>query len=248
MISLILLLDGLHPLNMSSLRLRLCCVPIYKSILHLCLEGSQRYMSIIRVPKSLSSCLLVLVHMLLQPSLCFSSFHELVHTDVIRLLLEIASVLSGIKYLHDSEHSTHSRTQALCPLVTVSQHRNTAMLPSNCHSQIHLRKRSRCTVSEWITMLLTKCAQDLKGYRLSAIPRGSPLKIRSLALVLQCPCTSWDGHLHLIPWFLLHMLLCPEVLGRLCVPPQSALSRAKQACQKYPGTPIPFQWVMGCHL
>jgi len=60
-------------------------------------------MSVNGVPKSLPNCLLVLTHMLLQPSLYFPSFHELVHTDVIRFLPEIAGVFSGIKHLHDSE-------------------------------------------------------------------------------------------------------------------------------------------------
>ena len=73
---------------------------------------------------------------------------ELVHTDVIRLLPEIAGVFSGIKHLHDSEHSTHSRTQAQCLLVMVPHHRNTVMLPPNYHSGIHLRNSSHCTVGE----------------------------------------------------------------------------------------------------
>ena len=122
MVGLIPLLDGLHPLSMSGPCLCLCYVPIYSSILHLNLEGYQRCMSVLSVPKSLPSYLLVLTHMLLQPSLYFPSFHELVHTDVIRLMLEIASVLLDIKHLHDSEHSTHSKTQALCPLIMVPHH------------------------------------------------------------------------------------------------------------------------------
>ena len=142
------MLDGLHPLSMSGPSLYLCCIPICNNILHLSLEGSQCCMSVSSVPKSLPSYLLVLIHMLLQPSLYFPSFHELVHTDVIRLLLEIAGVLSGIKHLHDNEHRTLSRTRALCPLIMVPHHRNTVMLPPNYHSWIHLRNRSRCTIGE----------------------------------------------------------------------------------------------------
>ena len=140
------MLDVLHPLSMSGLCLYLCYVPICNIILHLSLEGSQYCMSVSSVPKSLPSYLLVLTHMLLQPSLYFPSFHELVHIDVIKLLPDIAGIFSGIKHLHDSEHGTHSRTRALCPLVTVLHHRNTVMLPPNCRSWIHLRNRSHCTV------------------------------------------------------------------------------------------------------
>ena len=139
MVGIIPLLDDLHPLSMSGPCLYLCRVPICNNILYLSLEGSQRCMSVISVPKSLPSCLLVLTLMLLQPSLYFPSFHELVHIDVIRLLLEIAGVLSGIKHLHDNKQSTHSRTQTLCPLITVPHHRNAVMLPPSCHSWIHLR-------------------------------------------------------------------------------------------------------------
>jgi hypothetical protein len=189
------------------------------------------------VPKSLPSCLLVLTHMLLQPSLCFPSFHELVHTDVIRLLPEIASVLLGIKHLHDSEHSTHSGAWALRLLVMVPHQRNAVMLPPNCHSWMHPRKRFGCTIGECITMLLTNGAQDLKSYNLSAFPRDFPLRTRSPTLVLRCLSTSWEAPTPqtMVPPAPASGSKSTRVA--LCTLQSVVLSRAKQACQKYPRMP-----------
>ena len=99
-------------------------------------RGLQCCMSVISVPRSLPSYLLVLTHMLLWPSLYFPSFHELVHTDVIRILPEIAGVLSGIKHLYDNEHSTHTglepyaRSSRSCTIETQLCYLQTAIVRS----------------------------------------------------------------------------------------------------------------------
>ena len=61
--------------------------------------------------------------------------------------------------------------------------------------------------------------------------------------------TSQNGHLHLKPWFLLHMPLCPKVLGRLCVPHKMPHSLEQGRCAKDTQERlIPFRWVIRCHL
>jgi hypothetical protein len=158
------------------------------------------------------------VHPSPQPLLYIPGFHELVYIDSIGLLLETPSLLPGIKHPHDREHSAHGRTWALCPLVTVPHHRHAVMMYPNCLNRIHLRKRSRSTIGELITMLLIDLAQYLKSYHLNTFPRGPSLRLSAPALPLWRLSTSKNSCSHHKPRVPLHILLVPRIAGWLRVP------------------------------
>jgi hypothetical protein len=82
----------------------------------------------------------------------------LVHADSVRLLPEISSILPCIEHLHDSKHSAHSGTRALCLLIPIPHHSIAVVLYTGCLCRIHLRKGSHCTGSELVAMLLTNLA------------------------------------------------------------------------------------------
>jgi hypothetical protein len=139
------------------------------------MSGLHHFLSCIPIHNSIPSRVLVLAHMPSHPLLCIHSFHELVHTDSVRLLPETSSVLPCIEHLHDSKHGGHSEARALCPLVMVSHHRKVVVLYPSYLCRVHLRKGSHYTGGELVSMLLTNLAQNLKGCHLCTFLSGSSL-------------------------------------------------------------------------
>ena len=115
--------------------------------------------------------------MLSELTLCSLSPHDPIHASGVGLLPEVPSVLMSIKHLHHGEHSTHSGTRTLCPLIPVlDQHIAVALCPNYCR-RIHLRKSISCTTDQLIPMLLTNLAQHLKNNYLGTFPSSFSLGI-----------------------------------------------------------------------
>jgi hypothetical protein len=182
------------------------------------MRGLRRFLSYILVHNSIPSSLLVPMHMPSQPLLCIPSFHELVHVDSVRLLPETSSVLPCIEHLHDSKHSTHSGTRALCPLIPIPHHSIVVVLYPGCLCRIHLRKGSCYTGGELVAMLLTNLAHNLKGYHLCTFQMDSSLGLSCPALALWCLGMDRNNHPHHKPRIPLHIVLGPKIVGRLYIP------------------------------
>ena len=120
---------------------------------------------------SCSSCLPMPMGMLPELMLCSLGPHEPIHASGVGLLPEVPGVLTSVKHFHHGEHSTHSGTRTLCPLIPISDQRIAVALCPYCCGRIHPRKNTSGTASKFIPMLLTYLTHLLKGHYLGS-PRG----------------------------------------------------------------------------
>ena len=163
------------------------------NLLHLGVEISQSYIGLIGFPSSLTCCLFVLAHTLLELTLCSFSPHELIHASGVGLLPEAPGVLTSIEHLHYYKQCAHSRTRTVCTLISVSDQRIAiALCPYYC-GWIHPRKSTSGTTGKLIPMLLTNLTQHLKSHYLGSLPRSSSFRFRLPFLPEGCLSTSWYG-------------------------------------------------------
>ena len=135
----------------------------------------------------------VLVHMLLELTLCSFGPHELIHASGVGLLPKIPGVLTSVKHLHHGEHSAHSGTRTFCPLISVSDQRVAVVPYPNCCRWIHSRKSTSGTVDKLIPVLLTNLTQHLKSNHLGTFPRSSSIGLIFPLLPEWRLCTSRDS-------------------------------------------------------
>ena len=109
-------------------------------------------------------------------TLCSFGSHEPIQASGIGLLLEVPGILTSIKHLHHCEHSTHSGTRAVCPLIPVLDQRIVvALCPYYC-GWIHPRKSTSGTTGKLIPVLLTYLTRHLKSHYLGSFPRSSSFR------------------------------------------------------------------------
>ena len=157
------------------------------------MEIAQSYIGLIGFPSSLTCCLLVLAHMLLELTLCGLSSHELIHAIGIGFLPEVPGVLTSIEHFHHCKHGTHSGTRTICPLTPISDQCIVVALFPYCYGRIHPRKNTSGTAGKFIPMLLTDLTQYLKGYYLGSLPRSCSFRFYFPLLPEGCLCVSWYG-------------------------------------------------------
>ena len=181
------------------------------------MEISQSYIGLISFPSSLTCCLLVLAHTLLELTLCGFGPHDLIHASGI-LLPKIPGVLMSIEHLHHCKHCAHSGTRTVCPLISVSDQRIAVTLCPYYFGWIDPRKSTSGTAGKLIPVLLTNMTQHLKSHYLGSLPRSSSFRICLTFLPEGRLVVSWYGRLYFIPWLSLQVYFIPVIEGRFVIP------------------------------